>query len=275
MALVNKIIPFSCVDGDGNRMVIFFQGCNIKCKYCHNPETINKCVDCGLCIESCKSFALSKVDGKVIWDSKKCTSCDACIRTCTRLSTPKTIEYSVDNLFNEIEKARCFIQGITVSGGECTLNSEFLVMLFKKVKEIGLTCYVDTNGTIDLEKKKELFDLTDKFMLDVKSISEEKSMILTGGTNKIVLKNLHYILEANKMYEVRTVIANNLDSENTVDKVSKIIKDKCRYKLIKYRHYGVREEGIKFHGKVSPDDVYLETLKKVAIENSCIDTIIT
>ena len=199
-------------------IVIFFQVCNLKCKYCHNPETINKCVDCGMCIESCKSFALSKIDGKVVWDSKKCTSCDACIRTCTRLSTPKTI---------------------------------------------------------DLEKKKELFELTDKFMLDVKSISEEKSMILAGRTNKIVLKNLHYILEANKMYEVRTVIANNLDSENTVDKVSKIIKDKCRYKLIKYRHYGVREEGIKFHGKVSPDDVYLEKLRKVAIENRCIDTIIT
>ena len=275
MALVNKIIPFSCVDGDGNRMAIFFQGCNIKCKYCHNPETINKCTNCAICIESCKSFALSKIEGKVIWDSKKCTSCDECIKTCKNLSTPKTIEYSVDDLFKEIEKARYFIQGITVSGGECTLNSEFLVELFKKVKGIGLTCYVDTNGIVDLTEKKELFDLTDKFMLDVKSISKEKFLLLTGSTNKIVLKNLNYILEKNKMYEVRTVIANNLDSEDTVNIVSKVIKDKCRYKLIKYRHYGVREEGIQFHGEISPTDNYLKRLKELSVENGCIDSIIT
>ncbi|PWX63734.1 glycine radical enzyme activase, partial [Clostridium perfringens] len=53
MALINKIIPFSCVDGPGNRMVIFFQGCNFKCLYCHNPETINKCISCGKCVENC------------------------------------------------------------------------------------------------------------------------------------------------------------------------------------------------------------------------------
>ena len=45
MALVNKIIPFSCIDGPGNRTAIFFQGCNLKCTYCHNPETINKCLE--------------------------------------------------------------------------------------------------------------------------------------------------------------------------------------------------------------------------------------
>ncbi|HPW42155.1 MAG TPA: 4Fe-4S cluster-binding domain-containing protein, partial [Bacillota bacterium] len=46
-ALVNKILPFSSVDGPGNRTVIFFQGCNFNCLYCHNPETINRCTGCG------------------------------------------------------------------------------------------------------------------------------------------------------------------------------------------------------------------------------------
>ena len=90
MALVNKIIAFSCIDGPGNRTAIFFQGCNFKCTYCHNPETINKCVNCGLCVKVCPVDALNIVDKKVTWDDKKCVACDACIRECDNLSTPKT-----------------------------------------------------------------------------------------------------------------------------------------------------------------------------------------
>lgn len=273
MAIVNKIIPFSCVDGTGNRMVIFFQGCNIKCKYCHNPETINKCNSCGLCIEGCEFKALIKENNKVLWNKDKCTGCDRCISRCENLSTPKTIDYSVEELFEEIKKVKFFIQGITVSGGECTLNSDFLIELFKKVKDIGLTCFVDTNGTIKLDE--QLIKLTDKFMLDVKSINEKESISLTGLTNKIILENLNLLLNENKLYEVRTVIAANLKSEITVDKVSNIIKDKCKYKLIKYRKQGVRKEGLDFHGEVSPSDIYLEKLKDIAIENGVKEVILT
>ena len=77
------------------------------------------------------------------------------------------------------------------------------------------------------------------------------------------------------MYEVRTVIAPGLNSEKTVDEVSKIIGDKCRYKLIKYRPFGVREEGIEVHGMTSPRDSYMNELKEKSIANGCIDTIIT
>ena len=65
MALVNKIIPFSCIDGPGNRTSIFFQGCNFKCSYCHNPETINKCVNCGKCVAVCPVNALEIKDKKL------------------------------------------------------------------------------------------------------------------------------------------------------------------------------------------------------------------
>lgn len=245
MALINKIIPFSCVDGPGNRMVIFFQGCNFKCLYCHNPETINKCISCGKCVENCEVGALSISDGKVIWDEEECISCDKCIKLCEHMSSPKTKEYSVEELVKKIEKDSFFIRGITVSGGECTLNSEFLIKLFREVKKLGLTCFVDTNGNTKLDD--ELINLTDKFMLDVKSIDEKENIWLTKSSNKLVLENLKRILELDKMYEVRTVIAKGLNSEKTVDEVSKIIGDKCRYKLIKYRLFGVREEGIKVH----------------------------
>ncbi|MFR1316112.1 MAG: YjjW family glycine radical enzyme activase [Clostridium perfringens] len=273
MALINKIIPFSCVDGPGNRMVIFFQGCNFQCLYCHNPETINKCISCGKCVENCEVGALSISEGKVIWDEEECISCDKCIKLCENMSSSKTKEYSVEELVKKIEKDSFFIRGITVSGGECTLNSEFLINLFREVKKLGLTCFVDTNGNTKLDD--ELINLTDKFMLDVKSIDEKENIWLTKSSNKLVLENLKRILELDKMYEVRTVIAKGLNSEKTVDEVSKIIGDKCRYKLIKYRPFGVREEGIKVHGTISPEDSYMNKLKEKSIANGCIDTIIT
>jgi pyruvate formate lyase activating enzyme len=255
MALVNKIIPFSCIDGPGNRTAIFFQGCNLKCTYCHNPETINKCINCGKCVFTCPVKAIEINDNKVLWNEGKCIQCDNCITECKNLSTPKTKDYSVDELVDKIKKLKPFIQGITVSGGECTLNTNFLVDLFKAVKkEFNLTCFVDTNGSIDLSKYEELVNLTDKFMIDVKSINEDEHIKVTGLSNHIVLKNLKYLLDRNKIHEVRTVIAPNLNNEKTVKEVCKIIKDKCEYKLNPYRKYGVRQEGLEFHGEVGPND---------------------
>lgn len=275
MATINKIIPFSCVDGLGNRMVIFFQGCNFKCTYCHNPETINKCINCGICVSKCGADALYMKDGNVIWDKEECINCDKCIKICPHLASPKVEEYTVDELFKEVEKVKFFIEGITVSGGECSLNAKFLIELFERVKTLGLTCYVDTNGSYDFLKDNILINKTDKFMLDVKSIDSNEHMRITGQPNNIVLKNLKELLNEDKLYEVRTVIAPNINNRETVDKVSKIIKDKCRYKLIKYREFGVREEGIKIHGNEILKDEEIEELKKISIKNGCINTIIT
>ncbi len=64
-AVVNRIIPFSSVDGPGNRTAVFLQGCNIDCRYCHNPETRGFCRNCGVCADSCPAGALSMEDGKI------------------------------------------------------------------------------------------------------------------------------------------------------------------------------------------------------------------
>lgn len=263
MAIINKIIHFSCIDGPGNRTAIFFQGCNLKCTYCHNPETINKCISCGQCVYICPSNSLKIIDRKVAWDAENCVECDDCIKACKNLSTPRTKDYSVNQLFEEIKKVSPFIQGITVSGGECTLNAGFLVELFSKVKkELNLTCFVDTNGIVDLTNHDELVNLTDNFMLDVKCIDEDEHIKITGISNKTVIKNLNYLLDKDKLYEVRTVVAPKLNNKNTIKEVAKIINNRCEYKLNRYRKYGVRKEGIDLHGDVGPSDeemkIYME-----------------
>ena len=135
---LNKIIPFSSVDGPGNRTAIFLQGCNFDCVYCHNPETINHCINCSFCVSSCPVEALSvnREERRVLFNPALCVECDACTKKCHRNSTPKYKVQSADDIMKEIENYRPFIQGITVSGGECTLQAPFLTELFTKAKKL-------------------------------------------------------------------------------------------------------------------------------------------
>ncbi len=271
---INRIINFSNVDGPGNRMAIFFQTCPFRCLYCHNPETINACKNCGICVTKCPVGALKQIDGRVIWDSSKCVSCDTCIHVCPNSSSPKVVMMSVDDLLNKIKEVKPFIRGITVSGGECTNFASFLEKLFKEVKKLGLTCLIDSNGAHDLSKFESLIDLSDGVMLDVKAIDPVFHQFLTGKTNEIVLKNLHYLLNKNKLEEVRTVILPNYDEQNinTVKEVSKIIGSKVRYKLLKYRYFGVKDEGLSYFGRVIVDDDTLNKMKDIATQNGCNST---
>ena len=103
-ALVNKIIPFSAVDGPGNRTAIFLQGCNFSCKYCHNPETMHVCLNCGECIKYCPTGAISLVDGKVVYDYKKCCFCDSCFKHCPNNSSPRVRNMTAEEVMVEVKK---------------------------------------------------------------------------------------------------------------------------------------------------------------------------
>lgn len=274
-AIVNKIIPFSSVDGPGNRTAIFLQGCNFNCIYCHNPETIKSCMGCGQCVETCPVKALTLSDDTVVWNKEICVNCDTCVKTCKKLSTPKTQKMSVQQVIAEIEKYQPFISGITTSGGECTLQEEFLIELFREAKNKDLTCFIDSNGSNLFSEMQELLSLTDKVMLDVKSWDSEEHKKYIGADNKNVLDNLDYLLKEDKMYEVRTVVVPDiLDNENTIQHVSKKIAElnpKVRYKLIRFRPLGVRED---IKNCPSPSIEYMEALKDICISNGCENVVI-
>ena len=233
--IVNKIIPFSNVDGPGNRLSIFFQGCNFDCLYCHNPETI-------------------KVFGEK--------------------NIPEEISVmTVDDILREIAEVEPFISGITVSGGECSLQWKFLTELFTEVKKKWkrLTCFVDSNGSVPLwtEDKKEFVEILDKVMIDIKAYNKKDHMLMVGMDNENVIKNFKYLVEIDKIYEVRTVIVPEI-----IDNESKLIahynKD-IKYKLIKYRQNGVRRDVLVSY---TPDDDYMNKLKKIALKNGLSDVVI-
>lgn len=247
MLYVNKLIPMSVVDGPGNRFAIFLQACNFNCKYCHNPETIHRCIHCGDCVETCPVSALSIEKGKVVWDPVKCVDCDKCIATCTHGASPKVRAMEVEEILKEIDDALPFIEGISVSGGESTLQAEGLIPLFEGAKERGLTALIDSNGGMDFSKGalKELLHISDGVMLDIKAWDEEDHRKLTGRDNGIVKENLAYLAEAKKLEEVRLVLLDHLDNERTLRGVAKVLGEHIgdvAIKLISYRPFGVRKD---------------------------------
>ena len=265
-APINRIIPFSNVDGPGNRMAIFFQRCAFKCLYCHNPETINDCINCGICVDSCPAEALMIENGKVIWYKKKCVGCGQCINVCPNLASPKITYYSVEQLVEKIKYVKDFISGITVSGGECMEHADFLCELFKEVKKMGITCFIDSNGFYEFKDYPELCKFMDMVMLDVKAYDLNDHLSLCAQSNEHVLNNLAYLQTINKLYEVRTVmLPNNHElNERTLRGVIAKLDPNIRYKLIKYRPFGVRKEGLAKIGNAITSDEEIEKLASLA-----------
>ncbi len=192
-AIIFDIQRNSFVDGPGIRTTVFFKGCNLKCRWCHNPESQspkrqmmvykNKCIGCGKCAEVCPN---------------KLKSCDFCGRC--EIYCPEDArkicgrEYSADEVLSEIEKDRAFYDnsggGATFSGGECMLQLDFLCEILKKCKENGIHTAVDTAGNVPWESFERILPYTDLFLYDVKAVSGELHRNGTGVSNELILENL-------------------------------------------------------------------------------------
>ena len=275
-AIVNKIIPFSSVDGPGNRTAVFLQGCNFDCKYCHNPETIQNCIHCGTCVAYCKPGALSIVAGRVRYDIKKCVLCDECFHHCPHGASPRTRELTPAQVMDEVRRNMPFIRGVTVSGGECTRWRDFLVEFLTLAKAEGLGTLLDSNGSHDFSADPALMAVTDGVMLDIKAWTPEDHKRVTGRDNAMVRKNLLWLAEHKKLPEVRTVMVPELfDCEQTVRNVCEVLREtgnlNTRYKVICYRPMGVRAQ---YKGLKAPEQAELERLADVARSYGLTDVVI-
>lgn len=249
LGLLADTIRFSCVDGPGNRHVVFLQGCNFDCVACHNPWTINTCSSCGECVPVCPGGALSVDDsGRVVWAPDACTGAERCIAVCPESSTPKARIVSVDDVLAGLREVAPFVSGLTVSGGEPTQQASFLRDLFAAVKAdaalSGLTTFVDSNGSAPPEIWDRLLPVMDGAMIDLKALDADVHRRLTGQPNDAVLASIRHLAAARRLYEVRLLL---VPGENdaaaalgrTAEWLLRVDPD-VRVKVIGFRRHGTR-----------------------------------
>ena len=216
-ATIFDIERSSFVDGPGIRTTVFFKGCNLRCEWCHNPESQsskkemlfykNRCTGCGKCREKCRGSL------------EECTLCGECAIFCPQ--NARAIcgrEYTVEEVFREIEKDKPFYAstggGVTFSGGECMLQADFLSGILKRCRENGIHTAVDTAGCVDFESFERIMPYTNMFLYDIKCIDSEKHKKYTGVGNELILENLKKLLMQGKKVWVRIPIIPSVnDSE--------------------------------------------------------------
>ncbi len=206
-ATVSRWLPFSCVDGPGNRLVLFLQGCNFRCPGCHNPHTIGLCDHCGDCVPGCPSGTLTLIDGRVRWQASLCTHCDRCLDACPRSASPKTHQMSVAEVLVLLRRYGPLLTGITVSGGEATTQLPFLVALFAAIKAAPdlthLSCLLDSNGSLGEAGWQRLLPVLDGAMIDLKGWRDSVHHALTGQGRERVLASLQLLARVGKLAELR------------------------------------------------------------------------
>ncbi|HCJ6374598.1 YjjW family glycine radical enzyme activase [Citrobacter sp. RHBSTW-00671] len=274
-ALVSKLIPFSCVDGPGSRLALFLQGCNLRCKNCHNPWTMGRCNDCGECVLHCPHEALSLSAGKVWWQSDICQQCDTCLHMCPQQATPMTLTMSVDEVLQHVRKASPFIEGMTVSGGEATTQLPFIVALFSAIKSDPhlrhLTCLVDSNGMLSETGWQKLLPVCDGAMLDLKAWDSACHLQLTGRDNALIKNSIIFLADQGKLAELRLlVIPGQVDYLQHIDPLSAFIHrlGNVPVRLNAFHAHGVYGEAQSW-SSATPGDVeqLANALRKRGVDN--------
>lgn len=210
--LIFDIKKFAINDGPGIRLTVFFKGCNLQCQWCHNPESISpkvqkmynakKCIGTLSCVENCPNDALKMTSEGIVTDYNICNLCGKCAEVCpTKAFEMLGAAVPISELMKKIDNEAIFFDqsggGVTFSGGEPLMHSEYLI---EALKECGKRLYhrvVDTTAFSKLETLLEVAKHTELFLIDLKVMDSEKHKEFTGVSNEKILSNIVELAKTN------------------------------------------------------------------------------
>lgn len=249
-ARIFNIQKYSIYDGPGIRTLVFFKGCPLRCKWCSNPEGLEKryqvmylkdlCIDCGACQRVCPKgiHQVTEAQGHQINREKECIACRACEAACPKKAVSIAgIERTISQVLKVILQDQLFYQtsggGVTLGGGEVSMQPEFASNLLMECKALGIHTAIETCGYAKWPGIQMIAEFTDLFLYDLKHIDSERHYEYTGVRNERILENLHKLITGGYTVKVRMPLMKGLNQDQ--DTIRKTIEHLMPYK--KYHNF--------------------------------------
>jgi pyruvate formate lyase activating enzyme len=254
--VVFDIQRFAIHDGYGIRTLVFMKGCPLRCAWCSNPESQKttaeimfhgeKCIECGCCIEACPFGELLRENWPV--DNEQCYGCGSCVDVCYAGARQLVGKWmSVQEVLQIVEKDRVFYRqsggGVTVGGGEPTMQAGFVSELLSKCRAAGIHTALETCGYASWNRFSSVLEYTDLLLFDLKHMDTELHRQRTGVGNEVIIENAVRAAEVVKEMIVRLpLIPDFNDSTDHVHELGRFIQQKLprvkRVDLLPYHSMG-------------------------------------
>lgn len=228
MAVIFDVKPYSINDGPGIRITIFLKGCPLSCAWCHNPEgmspvqqklyTKTKCIGCSTCVENCPQQALRLTPDGIVTDTDLCKLCGICATVCpTKAIEISGRQVTVEEIMKVIRRETVTMDhsqgGVTISGGEPMMQSEFLIELLDACGREGIHRAVDTTGLSKPETLLEVAKRTELFLYDLKHMDSARHKQFTGVGNERILSNLRVLADSGANINIRIPLIKGVNAD--------------------------------------------------------------